>query len=79
MYIYKLAYDRIPDVNLRSVETVNAMKDGALWLKLQEESEEPLKRSELEFADADKQRDQFNIEGMNQVQLQHVQDSLFQI
>ena len=34
MYYHKLAYDRIPNVNLRSAKTVAAMKRGAVWEKI---------------------------------------------
>ena len=34
MYYHKLAYDRIPNVNLRSAKTVAAMKKGAVWEKM---------------------------------------------
>ena len=34
MYYYKLAYDRIPNVNLRSAKTVAAMERGAVWEKI---------------------------------------------
>lgn len=31
-YIYRVAYSRIPNVNLRRAETEKSMKDGAPWL-----------------------------------------------
>lgn len=42
-YFYRLAYDRIPDVNIRSFETEKSMKEGAPWLLA--ESWSPTKRT----------------------------------
>ena len=61
MYFHKLAYDRIPDVDTRSDETVKLMKEGAPWNVEKDESD--TKRSTIKADSDDNHRDYFSVYG----------------
>ena len=59
MELYKLAYDRIPDYDTRSEETVRNIKEGAPWLRMEED--EATKRTVMRADTPERPSDIINI------------------